>query len=203
MYRIQPNDLPKASALLGRAFRDYPLFEHVLPEAASRREQLKYLCQFLLRLGMRKGLVIAPSDALEGVSIWLPSDRMPTSPVDALRAGLLNLFFHVDTKAIGRFIEIGNIKGEKRADVIGGPYWLCDMIGVDPLLQGHGVGRRMVEAQLNDLDKAKLPCCLETSETKNIAYYRKYGFALVNEYKIHDVHVFCLQRKPGAAAARG
>jgi GNAT superfamily N-acetyltransferase len=198
MYKIEPKDLPKASSILGQAFKSYPLFEHVLPDSASRVHQLKHLCQFLLRLGMSKGMVTAPSDAVEGVSIWLPSERLPHSAMDAVRAGLLNLVLHVNTKAIGRFIEIGNVKRRKRADTIGGSYWLCDMIGVDPLLQGRGVGRHMIEAQLNYLDKAKMPCYLETSEVRNIAYYVKYGFGLIHQYKIHSVHVYCLEWKPSA-----
>lgn len=198
MYKIQHKDLPKASSILSQAFKNYPLFEYVLPDSASRTDQLKHLCQFILRLGMSKGMVIAPSNALEGVSIWLPSEGFPNSAMDAVRAGLLNLLLNVNIKALGRFIEIGNAKGRKRADIVGGSYWLCDMIGVDPLLQGRGVGRHMIEAQLNYLDKAKMPCYLETSEVRNIGYYEKYGFDLIDQYKIHNVHIFCLQWKPSA-----
>jgi GNAT superfamily N-acetyltransferase len=198
MYVIQPKDLPKASSILGQAFRNYPLFEHVLPNSASRIDQMKHLCHFLLRLGMSKGMVIAPSDALEGVSIWLPSKGFPNSTMEAVRAGLLNLLLHVNVRAFGRFIEIGNIKGRKRAEIVGGSYWFCDMIGVDPLLQGRGVGRYMIETQLDYLDKAKMPCYLETSEVRNIVYYQKYGFDLIYQYKIRNVQVFCLEWKPGA-----
>jgi ribosomal protein S18 acetylase RimI-like enzyme len=198
MYTIQPEDLPKASSILGRAFGNYPLFEHVLPDPASRIDRLTHLCRFLLRLGMSKGMVIAPSDALEGVSIWLPSERLPSSTMEAVRAGVLKLLLHVDMRAIGRFIEIGKFKSRKRAEIVGGPYWLCDMIGVDPLLQGRGVGRHMIEAQLNHFDKAKMPCYLETSEARNIAYYQKYGFDPIHHYNIHNVPVFCLERKPSA-----
>jgi GNAT superfamily N-acetyltransferase len=197
MYEIRQSDLLKASSILSKAFRNYPLFTHVLPDAASRADQLTHLCRFLLRLGMAKGMVVAPSAALEGVSIWFPSDGFPNSAMDAVKAGLLSLFLHVDLKAVRRFIEIGRIKGRTRLGIISGPYWLCDMIGVDPLQQGRGAGRHMIEAQLNRLEQLSLPCYLETSEIRNVAYYEKYGFDLIHQCKIHDVPVFCLQWKPG------
>jgi len=196
MYKIQHKDLLKASSILGQAFKNYPLFKHVLPDSVSRPDQLKHLCQFLLRLGMAKGMVIAPSAALEGVSIWFPSQGFPNSAMDAVRAGLLNLLLHVNIKAMGRFIEIGNVKGRQRANIVEEPYWLCDMIGVDPLLQGRGIGRRMIEAQLNYLEKANMPCYLETSAVQNIVYYETYGFDLISQYKIHNIPVFCLRWKP-------
>jgi GNAT superfamily N-acetyltransferase len=198
MYEIQRKDLAKASSVLALAFTGYPLFEHVLPDSASRTDRLKHLCRFLLRLGMAKGAVVAPSDALEGVSIWLPSEGSANSAIDAVKAGLFDLFFHVDIRAIGRFIEIGKAKARKRKEIVGGSYWLCDMIGVDPLQQGRGAGRHMMEAQLDYLDKAKMPCYLETSDARNVVYYEKYGFELIHRYEIHGVPVFCLQWKPGA-----
>ncbi len=197
MYQIQHKDLLKASSILSQAFKSYTLFEHVLPDSVSRTNQLRHLCRFLLRLGMAKGIVMAPSVELEGVSIWFPSEGFPNSAMDAVRAGLFNLFFHVDIKAVGRFIEIGNIKGRKRAGIIQGPYWLCDMIGVGSLLQRRGAGRQMIEAQLNRFKKENIPCYLETSEDRNIAYYERYGFDLIHQYRIHNVPVFCLLWKPG------
>lgn len=68
------------------------------------------------------------------------------------------------------------------------------MIGVDPLLQRHGYGRRMIEEKLIELDGRKIPCYLETSRIENIAYYVKLGFKLIHEYKIMNIKVFCLLR---------
>jgi ribosomal protein S18 acetylase RimI-like enzyme len=201
MYRLQQGDLSKASTILSQSFNSYPIFEYVIPNPVYGRDHLRYLCRFLLGLGMSRGEVIAPSNKIEGVSIWLPSDGSDVSGMDAIRAGLLGLVFRVDTKTLGRFLELGNIKGKMRERIVQGPYYSCDMIGVDPRFQRLGYGRKMIEAKLGDFDEAKMPCYLETSELRNIAYYERFGFALIHEYPISDVTVFCLLREPNAAKA--
>lgn len=167
-----------------------------MPDSTYRRNRLKYLCRFLLRLGMLKGEVIAPSDNIEGVSIWLPSTGSKNSNIDAIKAGLLNLFFQVNPKTISRFIKVGNIKGKKRATIVKGSYCLCDMIGVNPLYQKRGFGREMIGAKLLRFDKSETPCYLETSAKDNITYYNQFGFNVINEYQIHGVDTYCLLREP-------
>lgn len=77
------------------------------------------------------------------------------------------------------------------------PYCLLDMIGVDPPLQRRGFGRMMIEEKLRELDYHEIPCYLETSRRENIAYYGKFGFRPVNEYRLAATEVFCLLRNPG------
>ncbi len=196
MYKLRIEDLAKASTTLGEAFNSYPIFEYIIPDPTYRKKHLKYLCDFLLRLGISKGEVIAPSDTIEGVSIWLPSTGTKSSNIDAIRAGLFNLFFQINLKTFSRFMKIGSIKGTKRTTVIKGPYYLCDMIGVNPIFQRRGFGRKMLKTKLLDCDKFKMPCYLETSKFSNISYYEKFGFTLFYEYKIQDISVYCLLREP-------
>ena len=198
MYKLQKRDLNKASAVLNRSFNDYPIFKYIIPDPEYRKAKLRYLCHFLLSLGIAKGEVIGPSNKMEGVSIWLPPKGSKSSSMDPIRAGLLNLLVHVKLGTISRFIEVGKIKGKMRAEIIKGQYHSCDMIGVDPLLQRQGFGCKMIEAKLLDFDREEMPCYLETSKHENIAYYERFGFSQINEYKIHDVGVFCLNRDPNA-----
>jgi predicted GNAT family acetyltransferase len=201
MYKLQKRDLNKASAVLSRSFNDYPIFRYIIPDPEYRKAKLKYLCHFLLSLGIAKGEVIGPSDKMEGVSIWLPPKGSKSSSMDPIRAGLLNLFVHVRLGTISRFIEVGRIKGKMRAEIIKGHYYLCDMIGVDPLFQKQGFGRKMIEAKLLEFDREEMPCYLETSKHGNIAHYERFGFSQIDGYKIKDVDVFCLHRHPNTPFA--
>ena len=54
----------------------------------------------------------------------------------------------------------------------------------------------MIEAKLLEFDREEVPCYLETSKHENISYYERFGFSQINEYKINDVDVFCLNRHP-------
>ena len=184
MYKLQKKDLSKASATLSRSFHDDPIFKFVIPDPEYRKDKLRYLCHFIIRLGIAKGEAIGPSDKMEGVSLWLPSKGSKDSGVDAIRAGLLNLFVHIEPGTIRRFVEVGRTKGKMRAGIIKGQYYLCDMIGVDPLFQKQGFGRKMIEAKLLIFDREEMPCYLETSKCENIAYYERFGFSQINKYKI-------------------
>jgi GNAT superfamily N-acetyltransferase len=195
MYKLQKGDLYKASIIMGQAFNDYPIFSYIIPNEAYRKRNLGYICRFLLGLGFINGEIIAPSKNLEGVSIWFPSHRTYSSNIDAFRAGFLSLFLHFDTKTMSRFIEIGKIKRINREKIVKGPYYLCDMIGVNPHIQRQGIGRKMLEAKLEEFDKEKVPCYLETSKVENVDYYKKFGFTLIHRYKISEVNVLCLQRE--------
>jgi ribosomal protein S18 acetylase RimI-like enzyme len=75
------------------------------------------------------------------------------------------------------------------------------MIGVDPLFQKQGFGRKMIEAKLLEFDIEEMSCYLETSKHKNISYYERFGFSRINEYKINDIDVFCLNRHPNISFA--
>ena len=194
MYTLKKSDLSKASVILGQSFNNYPIFKYIIPDSGYRKDKLQYLCHFLLRLGIAKGEVIGPSDKVEGVSIWFHSSVLKNSGLDAIYAGLLSLFLYLNPKTIGRFIEVGKFKGRMRSKIIQEPYYLCDMIGVDPIHQRKGYGRKMIEDKLSELDNKIIPCYLETSESENVAYYERLGFSHIHNYQIHDVGIFCLKR---------
>jgi hypothetical protein len=65
-----------ASEVLTRAFFNDSKLTHVLPDETIRTERGKHLFAFELRYGLNYGRVYATSAALEGVAVWLPSERL-------------------------------------------------------------------------------------------------------------------------------
>jgi ribosomal protein S18 acetylase RimI-like enzyme len=53
------------------------------------------------------------------------------------------------------------------------------IVGVDPELQDRGLGSALVKEGLTRADQANCPCYLETSEERNLAFYERYGFAVL------------------------
>lgn len=113
---------------------------------------MRHLFRFLVRLGRRNGEIISPSERIDGVSIWIPSERAKSSALTALQAGLLALYFRAGRGPVSRLIEVGTKKGEVRDSLRMQPHCLLDMIGVEPSLQKRGIGRRMIEDKLTELD---------------------------------------------------
>jgi len=196
MYRLEKADIQKASVVLGEAFQDYPIFKYIIPDVDFRKENLKYVCQFLLNLGGTKGEVIGTSDQLEGVSIWIPSRKSNRPEMEALQAGLLGLFVHLSPGSIRRLMDVGGGKAKKRSEFVSGEYVICDMIGIDPRFQRKGLGGKLIGSKLAEIDKASVPCYLETSRPENVEYYKRHQFEKIGEYAIHGVDVFCMVREP-------
>jgi ribosomal protein S18 acetylase RimI-like enzyme len=199
-YAIQTKDVDKAADVLSASFADYPIFQYVMPDRPERSRQLAEVFRFLVRLGLANGEVLAPSDRIEGVSIWFRSEGTDSSALSVLRAGLLGLYLRVGHGVVSRLMQISVTKSRARAELLSRPYCLLDMIGVDPSLQGQGFARRMLEEKLHELDSQQLPCYLETSRTSTARYYERLGFELARQYRLATMDVFCLLREIGAGS---
>jgi GNAT superfamily N-acetyltransferase len=55
------------------------------------------------------------------------------------------------------------------------------VVGVDPERQGQGVGSAIIREGLALADRESRPCYLETSEPRNLAFYQRLGFVVLQE----------------------
>lgn len=56
------------------------------------------------------------------------------------------------------------------------PHWYLPWLGVDPALQGRGLGGELLELCLQIVDEDHLPAYLETPNPRTIPFYERYGF---------------------------
>lgn len=56
------------------------------------------------------------------------------------------------------------------------PHWYLPLIGVDPAHQGKGHGDALMACALAKCDRDRAPAYLESSNPRNISFYRGYGF---------------------------
>jgi predicted N-acetyltransferase YhbS len=55
------------------------------------------------------------------------------------------------------------------------------VIGVDPARQGLGLGTALIEHGLGVARDQRLPAFLETANPRNVAYYERFGFRVVED----------------------
>jgi GNAT superfamily N-acetyltransferase len=195
LYNIQKKDLRKAAQVLSKSFMDYPVFTYILPDRNYRMRKIEHLFSFLITIGLLDGEVLAPSDKIEGVSIWIDSASKKSSFIKILKNGLFPLFLNLNIRSISRFIRIGLKKHKVRKEILKGQYYLLDAIGIDPTLRGKGFARIMIESKLNECDRQKTQCYLETSNRENLSYYERYGFHIFHEYRIETLNVYGMLRE--------
>ncbi len=196
LYRVGRQDVKQAASVLGRAFRDYPIFRHLFPDARTRPDSLEHVMRFFLGCGLLRGEVLAPTSELEGIAIWYRSDEQRFGWLDVVRAGALSAFVGLGPASFRRFQRLGKAKQVNRDETMKGDYWLLDVIGVDPAEVGRGYARRLIEPKLEQADQERTLCYLETSDSRNIGLYEKFGFRVAKTYRFEGVESFCLQRTP-------
>lgn len=195
LYRLTKDDIDKASLMLNSAFIDYPTFKYLLPKINERKNKLRYVMTFLLKCGLIHGEVLAPSKNIEGVSVWYKSSKLKFGFNSLLKAGLIRTVYHLNINSFIRFKRLGDTKRLQRNNVLSDDYYFLDIIGVDPSFVKQGYARFLIETMLTRIDKEKMIVYLETSNNKNIEYYRKFGFNVVSTYKHDKLEYFCMIRK--------
>jgi GNAT superfamily N-acetyltransferase len=201
LNQIKKNDVCDAAQVLGKSFMDYPIFSFILPERTYREKKIKFIFTFLINLGLLSGEVLASSIKLEGVSIWIDSSSKKPSAIKILFCSLIPLFTRVNPMSAFRLIKIGQLKERVRKDILKGPYFLLDIIGVSPMHQNQGYARRIIETKLMEYDNQPNPCYLETSNKENLDFYAKYNFRLYHEYQLKTLNIYCLLRESKSGTA--
>lgn len=71
-----------AAEVFARAFHDEPLYCHIVPDVDVRKDVLPHLFEFRIRYGVLYGEVHVTSSNLEGVAVWIPSDKVRHDAVE-------------------------------------------------------------------------------------------------------------------------
>lgn len=182
--RLQKRDIPRAAAMLARAFFSDPKMTHLVPEEASRTDRSRFLFGFELRYGLIYGEVYATSPACEGVCIWLPSEKSAISLWRAFRAGGFWLRGQLGAEGFDRLMAFSDRVDELHAQHLPVPHTYLFVIGVDPLHQKKGYAGRLIRPMLARLDAAGVPCYLNTQNEKNAGLYEHFGFRVVDRRMI-------------------
>lgn len=182
--RLGPGDIPRAAAVLARAFADDPKMTHLLPEAAARTERSHFLFGFELRYGLIYGEVYATSPACEGVAVWLPAEKSAITLWRAFRAGGFRLRSELGPAALERLLAFSDFVDQLHARHLPGPHTYLFFIGVDPALQRQGYAARLIRPMLARLDAEGTACYLNTQNDKNIALYEHFGFRTIERHPV-------------------
>lgn len=186
-------DVERAIATLVVAFSADPVVRWFLPDGP------RYLATFpqLLRLVSDGARPTGTVDVLEGhVAAALWHQPGTTTDDDAL-AVLVER--STDPERLGDTFAFLEQLADHHPEV---PHWYLGFIGVDPVLQGHGHGSRLLVRGLERCDEAGLPAYLEASSPRNRALYERHGFAAVAEVQVADSPPLWPMWRPAADTRR-
>jgi GNAT superfamily N-acetyltransferase len=80
------------------------------------------------------------------------------------------------------------------------PYWFLPFIGVDPLYQSQGLGGILMQHALLRCDRDHLPAYLESSNPRNIPFYKRHRFEELGTIQVGTAPpIIPMVRKPRSA----
>jgi ribosomal protein S18 acetylase RimI-like enzyme len=186
MIRLSKEQIGPASEMLVDAFFNDAKLTHVLPDENTRREKGRQLFAFHLRYGLNYGRVYATSPVLEGVAVWLPSNRSEVTLWRAMRSGGMALQKGLSKDAMKRLLSFADQVDAYHKKHLPGSHCYLFFIGVDPRLHGKGYGGKLIRPMLDRMDKMQMACYLNTQNEKNIGLYEHFGFTVIEQVRLPE-----------------
>ncbi len=157
----------KAYEVLVSAFTDDPVERWLYPELAQYRAHFP---QFLASFG---GAAFAANAVwclgdYSAVALWLPPEVGTDG--DAIGAVL------TETVSSDKHGDAFAVLEQMDAAHPAYPHWYLPWFGVNPRVQGKGLGGELMAYCLDIVDADHLPTYLETPNPRNISFYERHGF---------------------------
>jgi ribosomal protein S18 acetylase RimI-like enzyme len=200
-FHLDPSQEVVAAEILAKAFQNDPMYRYVIPCEEKRARNLFWLMRKVIQYSRRYGRVYITS-ASEGVICWLPPGRTKITMGGIIRTGLFTIALRFGVSSYRRFDDNLSYTDQVHNRHASNPHWYLWAIGVDPSHQGKGVGGKLLMPILSLSSTDGTPCYLETHNEKNIPFYEKHGFKIVNEGRIpkHGLQVWSMRRDPQSNA---
>ena len=175
--RIVPADVERVTDMMARAFDDDPVVNHLVRQDRSRRRRIRRFMRLaLVPLTLPYGETYL-TDGFEGAAYWNPPGRRPTGLIDDLRL-LPALLRIAGVAGLPRAMASFALMEQKHPEE---PHYYLFAIGVDPAMQGRGVGTRLLTPVLGRCDRERVPAYLESTNERNLSLYERHGFRVVEE----------------------
>jgi ribosomal protein S18 acetylase RimI-like enzyme len=200
---LRLDEVPAAVEMLARAFHDDPGALIIEPDPGPRPIALGALFAPVVRQAVPLGHVAAAVGAdgrIVGVATFLPPGHDTASEAELVAAGLPDAEAAVPAAAERMGPMVAFLEAQHVA-AISGPHWRLEFFGVEPSLQGSGVGNDLIVTGHTAADAAGERTYLETFTTRNVAWYERRGYRVVIEGIVPgtDVPVWGLIREPSRA----
>ncbi|OAI39499.1 hypothetical protein AYO38_07455 [bacterium SCGC AG-212-C10] len=196
LRRLGVSDARAAGQVLGRAFWDDPMSVYLLPDDDHRTAALPHFMTVGALIGMVQGEVWSRPEAMEGAAVWVPPGAQGV-PDDSMGDALAEMAVAFGPEALERangfFAAMGGAHGRNMGET---PHWYLMILGVDPPRQGTGVGSGLIAPVLTRADEAGMPVYLETMKAKNVPFYERHGFTVLEEADHETLHYWAMRREP-------
>jgi ribosomal protein S18 acetylase RimI-like enzyme len=171
-------DLEGMSTALADAFHDDPVMAAVFGGDEQRRT--RWLRPFFRGVGsvhLRHQLVFTTDDH-GGASYWDPPGHWQTRPRDYFPIAV-PMLLGVNRRIPKALRGMGRIEAVHKAQPQ--DHYYLSVLGTRTTSQGKGIGSALMEPVLEVCDRDGVGAYLESSKERNVPFYRRHGFKVVEE----------------------
>lgn len=201
IVRATPTDVESATACLVRAFASDPVTGFFFLSAQNRRQELRsefFSLLLLARLQMNMPvLLVRKGGPVHGVAMGYSTER-PEWPPD-----LSDAWERMEHSVPGMTERVSVYETISRQGKPRVPHYYLGVIGVDPRIQGRGVGARLLRAfcTISVADSSSSGVYLETATPENVPFYEREGFAVSHVGALGDGNLWCMYLQHARPAA--
>ena len=169
---VSPGARARAFDTLLLAFAADPVERWMYPEAEQ------YLAHFPAFLEAFAGTAFAEQTVwrlgeFSAVALWLPPGTEPDG-----ESMLTVIGSSVAAEKHADLVAVGEQMGRAHPTF---PHWYLPWFGVDPALQGSGLGGELMAHCLRIVDRDHAPAYLETPNPRTVSFYERHGFEVTGE----------------------
>lgn len=190
LTKLQKHHYQGASNMLAESFLDNPLFIYLFPDEKKREKILRTIYRGVVENVDAISDVYITSEKMEGIFAVRRTGKQRFS-IPLYKAILKTIFRSIWLiKDIPLFIII---KKARKLSIVSQrmafyehqkPHLVLDMVAVDKKYRGQKFMSTMIRAALNEADKRRTFCVLETETIENVRIYEHFGFQLSQSIEV-------------------
>lgn len=198
VVRLADPQIQEAGRVLARAFHDDPFMVWVVPDDNKRDRRLPWGMVVSARYALKHGEVHVTGGKVEGVAIWFAPGKSPMSLLGMIMAGMILAPLKYGPASFMRIVRAMSHSEHLHKRAVPPRHWYLSLLGVDPPRQGQGLGGKLMQPVLAQADAEGLPCYLESSNPRNLPFYKRHGFEVVVEdnFPGGGPHFWTMRREP-------
>jgi GNAT superfamily N-acetyltransferase len=177
--RATPADAGALTEMLARAFLDDPVAAWTCRPLARRRRLLEAMYAIRLRRLLAEHEVWTTPER-SGAALWaMPGRRQSRLADDAAIAPRL-----LAPAILARLpLVAAGLAGMRRRHPRAA-HWYLSLLGTDPDSRGRGIGSALLAPVLERCDRERVGAYLESSKERNVGFYARHGFRVVDELRL-------------------
>ena len=189
MKNAEYSDKELVVDILANSFETNKSVNYIIKQDRKRKKRIRALMDYSFEICKEFGEVYLSDDKKACALVLFPDKKKTT--LKSIELDLKLILSSVGLSNIKKTLERESlIKKHQPKDTM---YYLW-FIGVDPEYQNSGIGTALLNEVIIDSERQNRSIYLETSTTKNLPWYKKFGFDIYNELDL-SYKLFFLKRE--------